>query len=786
MTVMTASGDAQASPNRMSLRAGSIVVRLTLGFLVLGLAPMLVLYGILSWRAETIKSVALERLKDAAVTLNLGAGQELFQRYVDVKGFTVNGAIYVVRNWRRPGDNNPLVAAMNDYVRNSGVYRLMLLLDRDGRVLAVNDVDARGGKLDTPPLYDVNFGGADWFKRAIDGKFTESAADARGPKVTGAVIEGPIDVPEVARLNQGWGTMLAVAAPAVNSVGTTIGAWVAFVDFRELADGLREMQQRLAAEGLAGAEIGLVDRDGRMLARMRPDAERAESGPALAGENPGTIALGALDRLAGGEGGAAVFTDASGTDQAVGYAPPMAYRGFPGLGWSVVIRVPASEAFAQVDAVLDGVKTTLLGSLVVLLIVGLGAGYSGTLPIRRLTAVMRDLAGGEVETTVPGTRRRDELGDMARAVEVFRANAIENRALQREAEAARLREEELRRREAEQERIAAEERAARAEDERRHERESAERARARAEAERVREAEAQAAEARRRDEEAAERRREMLALADGFEQSVGRVVAAVATAAEELSHLAEGLTDQAADTAERVAAVEDAMKRTADNVETVAVATEQLSASVGEIDRQVEVSSRVAAQASTDAARTNDQVKGLATSAQAIGEVVELIHAIAGQTNLLALNATIEAARAGAAGKGFAVVASEVKNLAGQTTGATDRIAQQVSGIQDSTGETVDAIAAIGETIARMNGIAATISAAVRQQSAATAEISRSVRQAADGAETVNRNIATVSEAARANGAAARRMRSASETLARDAQALQTEVGAFITRVRAG
>jgi len=786
MTVTTSTGDASASPNTMSLRLGSIVVRLTLGFLLLGLAPMLVLYGILSFRAETIKSVALERLKDAALTLNLGAAQELFQRYVDVKGFTVNGAIYVVRNWRRPGDNNPLVAAMNDYVRNSGVYRLMLLVDREGRVLAVNDVDARGAKLDTPPLYDVNFGEASWFKRAIEGQFTESAADARGPKVTGAVVEGPVEVAEVARLHAGHGTMIAVSAPAVNSVGTTIGAWVAFVDFRELADSLREMQQRLAAEGLPGAEIALIDRDGRMLARMQPGAEAAESGPALAGQPAGAVALGALDRLDQGQGGAAVFADGQGVDQAVGYAPAAGFRGFPGLGWTVAIRVPATEAFAQVDAVLDGVKTTLFGSLVVLLVVGLIAGYSGTLPIRRLTEVMRKLAAGEVETSVPGTRRRDEIGDMARTVEVFRANAIENRALQREAEAARLREEDLRRREAEQEREAAEQRAARAEDERRRERESAERAQARAEADRRREAEAQAAEARRREDEAAARRQEMLALADGFEQSVGRVVAAVATAAEELDHLAEGLTDQAAATAQRVAAVEDAMKRTADNVETVAVATEQLSASVGEIDRQVEVSSQVAAQASADAARTNDQVKGLTTSAQAIGEVVELIHAIAGQTNLLALNATIEAARAGNAGKGFAVVASEVKNLAGQTTGATDRIAQQVSGIQDSTGETVTAIAAIGDTIERMNGIAATISAAVRQQAAATAEISRSVRQAADGADTVNRNIATVSEAARRNGEAAQRMRGASQTLARDAHALEAEVGAFITRVRAG
>jgi methyl-accepting chemotaxis protein len=274
-------------------------------------------------------------------------------------------------------------------------------------------------------------------------------------------------------------------------------------------------------------------------------------------------------------------------------------------------------------------------------------------------------------------------------------------------------------------------------------------------------------------------------VADAFDAVVGKVVAAVASAAAELQSSADTLGEIAGRTGARASAVAAASTQASANVQTVAAAAEELSASVGEITRQVNEGARIAGEAMSRARETDATVQGLAESAKRIGDVVRLINDIAGQTNLLALNATIEAARAGEAGKGFAVVASEVKNLANQTAKATEEIGAQIAAIQGDTQRAVAAIQGIAGVIESIARITTAIAAAVEEQGAATAEIARNVQLAAAGTNEVNAAIADVNAAATETHGAVTDLRGSAAELARNAETLRHELAQFLETLRA-
>ena len=300
------------------------------------------------------------------------------------------------------------------------------------------------------------------------------------------------------------------------------------------------------------------------------------------------------------------------------------------------------------------------------------------------------------------------------------------------------------------------------------------------EAERLREAQSAS------EREGQERRRaEMNTLATGFERTVGALAQNLAAAAQQMEATARSMTNTADQTNRRSDQVASAANLTSSNVQAVASATEELAASASEIGVQVTQTSQVASRAVDTTRRTNERVQSLTDGAQRIGDVVKLISAIAEQTNLLALNATIEAARAGEAGRGFAVVAAEVKELANQTSKATDDIAAQVHQIQGATGDAVGAIRDIASTIDEVHRIAVGVAAAVEQQQAATQEIARNVAEAARGTQAVSDTIGGVQEASIQSGAAADQVLSSAGELARQSQALIREVEAFVSRVRA-
>jgi methyl-accepting chemotaxis protein len=405
-------------------------------------------------------------------------------------------------------------------------------------------------------------------------------------------------------------------------------------------------------------------------------------------------------------------------------SPKMVYVStFKPWNWIIGTGVYVDDIDETFRAQVISVIIKALGILAVTAAIGILIARSITAPLALLIRRMRALAEGDTSQEITGTTRRDELGELARAMEIFRANSLENKRLLDEQESMK-------------------------------------------------------------QATAAERNRALRDMASGLEARVMGSVEAMRRVGERLNGASTAMSHTAEQTSEQTSAVVAATEQTSGNVQTVASAAEELSASGNEISRQVALTAEIARTAAHEAEETNVVVGTLASAAGRIGEVVRLIDDIASQTNLLALNATIEAARAGEAGKGFAVVANEVKTLANQTAKATQEITAQISAVQAETDKAVQAIRHIGETINRVDEATSSIAGAVEEQNAAIHEITRSVQEAARGTREVSDHIERVSQGTSTSRSAAEEVAGSTREMITHNGELTREIAGFLTEVR--
>ncbi|WP_420332654.1 methyl-accepting chemotaxis protein [Roseibium sp.] len=507
----------------------------------------------------------------------------------------------------------------------------------------------------------------------------------------------------------GDGSLFLAAPVFMNSFGTVSLNGVAVV--RLDSSFLNNIVANRTDLGETG-QVYVTNQDGLLLS----DQPLADTPTALVAKSTAGPVMAAVN----GKGSASIVTGADGVDDLV-VARPLS---FAGQTWVVAAEKSVNETLAAVTNMRDQMIVWSLGTIAIAAVIALFFSQSITRPLSTLVGALNAIAAGDLGAEIKAARRKDEIGDIGRAVLQIRQNAAEEneqRATE-EADAARIQ---------------------------------------------------------------AEQRQEMLAsLAGDFEATVGSVVDKVAHSAASLRESASNMRDMT-DTAGKTSGNAATMsEETLAEVESIAAASDQLSSSIQEISTLIERSSNVAADATRRAETTNETVKSLAEAANRIGEVVTLISDIADQTNLLALNATIEAARAGEAGKGFAVVASEVKDLASQTGKATGEIQQQIDAIRGATDDAVGAIGDIQKTIDEITKSVSEVAAAVTEQSYATQGIAENTQRAAGGTSKVTEDIRNVSALSNDTNMAAQTFSEEAAQMAAEAEQLDTEVRSFLDQVR--
>ena len=653
--------------------------------LLFGMLPALSLYGFFLFFSRSIENDYQKPLLNQAENIIESIDRTLEERNGDVQSFTLNAIVRDQNNWQ--GQNQTyLVNLISDYIKLYNIYDAMMILDQNGVVRAMNTKGVSGKPLKTSYV-GTSFEKEDWFQKALKGDFIKT----KNGEPLGAYIQNPKGSPLLDKL---YGRQDAYAmvfsAPIKDYQGRTIGVWANFSDVSFLDTIFKTYHKRNIENGNAHVDMTILDKTGVLILEYDADKTDAENRKrdlkVFSKRNLAKKGIEAAVAVVAGKTGLMTTNNKrKNIKQIAGYTASQGVDNFPGLGWGLMVRSRPSDVYASLNNMGYSMMFSIGLALFLISLASWLIGKHFSNIFMSLSSIMRRIASGQKGLEVPYQEDKTEIGQMAQSCQFFKEVIIK---------AEKLTEDQKNQAEYAQKMI----------------------------------------------------KQKMLMLTDEIEKEMQETISQVIENTQGVLKISQEMRVSAQRVSGESQAVSQATERAQMNVESVAAATEELSISVNEISQQVSHAAITAQSAVASANITNETVQQLADAVKNVGDVVLLISDIAEQTNLLALNATIEAARAGDSGKGFSVVAAEVKNLANQTTKATDGITSQITAIQRATQNSVSAIENIVKTIQEIDNISSSIAAAVEEQGAATNEISANTQQAAQGTRSVSEKIVGVNK----------------------------------------
>jgi methyl-accepting chemotaxis protein len=763
-------------------------VRYKLGLLILvfGLVPAGII-GFLGYRSTVVaEENSYDRMREYAESIADKIDRNLFERYGDVQAFGTNQSVQKREDWYLTDAETALVRAMNQYVNLYDIYSLSILVDPEGKVIAVNTKDSNGQPINTAFIYGQNYASAPWFQACKAGTFTTEMpfTAEENKKSTGTFIEDlhmDADVKKAYPSEDGY--TLGFSAPVFDDQGQVIAIWSNRTKFSGVEDIFVDFYRDLKDEGFLTLELTLLDKDGRVIVDYDPMLRKGDE---TVHHDPEVIlnlnlaekgVLAAKEAVAGKKGTTEAMHARKKIVQISGYIHLSGAMGYPGMNWSVLVRISKDEFAPMVKQTRKHLVQFGVLIIAVVLCVGLLVGRSATRPLLQIAQGVTAVASGDLEARF-NIKSNDELGDLGTAlnemVTKLKASFSESTRLIRMIDDMPLNvmfadndfnltylnnaskktlktlekwlpaaAEDLlgkcidifHKNPAHQRNIMADPKnfPIRSVIQLGEEKLSLLTTEVR---------DAQGARIGFQNSWA------VVTAQKRLEDELTRCVQDLQSASSSMSEVSSTMASAAEETSNQAQVVSSAAEQVNANTSTVAASAEEMTASIREISSNSSEAANVARRAVEMANITNTTIGDLGQQSREIGNVIKVISSIAQQTNLLALNATIEAARAGEAGKGFAVVANEVKELAKQTANATGEITTKIEAIQSSTSEAVTAIQEISQIIGQINDISVTIASAVEEQAATTNEITRNVAESAKGAEEIASNIIGVATAA--------------------------------------
>ena len=703
----------------------SLATKLSLLFGLFGLMPIIGL-GWMAWQgAQKMESKVGEQFQTTAVTIADKIDRSLFERYGDVQAFALNEVVKNEEYWYNATDGNKLVPTLDQYISTYGIYYLTLLVDTQGELMAVNQHDMQGKPINYRFLFEKDYSQTPWFQALSKGEYSTKMPHTSEENTisSGTYIED-LHIDEDVKLAYPGdpGMTMGFSAPIYGAGGEVIGYWSNRAMFSLVEEIVGSTYGELKAQGFPGAEITLLDGEGNVIV----DYDPATSGKEAPSRNFEDILFklnladkgvkAAQEAVAGKTGNIISRHARKGIVQAGGYAHLKGSLGYPGMNWAVLVRIPQAEASASSRDLMNNVWMMALGCLVLIIPMGLWIGRKGAGQVRVIQEAAAKMASGDYAARVV-VSSGDEIGQLGDSFNHM--------------------------------------------------------------AEEIQTKDAEKSEREQQMQESTEREKEQQQKLEEGVAHIAEIGTNLASASEELTSVSSTMGSTAEETSSQANVVAAAAEQVSKNVQSVSTGSEEMTASIQEIAKNTTDAARVAAQAVTVAESTTTTVGKLGQSSAEIGSIIKVITTIAEQTNLLALNATIEAARAGDAGKGFAVVANEVKELAKETTKATENISRMIETIQEDTKGSVDAIEEISTIIKQVNDYMNTIASAVEEQTVTTNEMARNVTEASKGSMEIAGNIVSVADAARGTTEGATQTQQASSELSRMAQDLQRVVSSL-------